>query len=388
MCARERAVGCCRRLANHGVDELEGAIGFIELIEPLGRPEACARRRERCRVHTSGVGRCQQFLPRGEAGRWIVEVLLLDLCDALLEERVARVAGMQALQHLEAALRLLLVPQIDPVQLVVRLAAQQRTVFAREQHVAQPLDPVTAGQQQQEAQEPGGSRRDIRVVLVETDPEARVVEGRVECKRLLERLLDPLAVASGRHALGTQHPPLHARAVGSSQVEPRFRAVRIAYGPRLGSRDRRIDPALELRVKGGALVIELDLPPESSDVEQLARHRGRRAAGPFGSGGRRVEGGVQNQVVDRGEAGGFGERRGRLGGSAGERRKRREYQPRARDGHTTLVRSRCLSAWRARASRMRRSSSAGYSRPLATQSFANMLMVVNPGMVFTSFTNS
>src|SRR5438132_10350025 len=50
-----------------------------------------------------------------------------------------------------------------------------------------------------------------------------------------------------------------------------------------------------------------------------------------------------------------------------------------------LVRSCCFSAWRSSASAMRRSSSCEYSRPLAAHIFEYMLMVVKPGIVFTSF---
>ena len=50
-----------------------------------------------------------------------------------------------------------------------------------------------------------------------------------------------------------------------------------------------------------------------------------------------------------------------------------------------LVRSCCFSAWRSIASAIRRSINCAYGRPLASHIFAYMLIVVNPGMVFTSF---
>jgi hypothetical protein len=50
-----------------------------------------------------------------------------------------------------------------------------------------------------------------------------------------------------------------------------------------------------------------------------------------------------------------------------------------------LVRSCCFSAWRSIASAIKRSSSRAYGRPLASHIFAYMLIVVNPGMVLTSF---
>ena len=72
--------------------------------------------------------------------------------DELREERVPRMAIAQLRQQLERALRLLLVPEIDEVQLVVGLVAKQRAVLARAQHLLHPLGPVPARQQQQPPQ--------------------------------------------------------------------------------------------------------------------------------------------------------------------------------------------------------------------------------------------
>ncbi len=66
----------------------------------------------------------------------------------------------------------------------------------------------------------------------------------------------------------------------------------------------------------------------------------------------------------------------------------RGQQPRASRGadHVTLVRNCCFSVCRSSASAINRSSSAPYSTPEAAQSLEYMLIVVNPGMVFTSLT--
>jgi len=50
-----------------------------------------------------------------------------------------------------------------------------------------------------------------------------------------------------------------------------------------------------------------------------------------------------------------------------------------------LVRNCCFSVWRSIASAISRSSSCAYGRPLASHIFEYMLIVVKPGMVFTSF---
>ena len=50
-----------------------------------------------------------------------------------------------------------------------------------------------------------------------------------------------------------------------------------------------------------------------------------------------------------------------------------------------LVRSSCFSACRSIASAIKRSTSCAYGRPLASHIFEYMLIVVKPGMVFTSF---
>ena len=75
--------------------------------------------------------------------------------------------GYRAVRRSRASsprLRLLLVPEVDPVQLVQRFAGDQLSARLGGLHVAQAGDLVAAGQQQQEAEKLGGRRRDVRVV--------------------------------------------------------------------------------------------------------------------------------------------------------------------------------------------------------------------------------
>ncbi len=90
---------------------------------------------------------------------------------------------------------------------------------------------IAAGQQQQEAQEPEDRRRDAGVVAVHADAELGVVHRRIERQRLLERLLDPLAVAGGGEPLDAVDAELRAHAVGGAEVEPGLGAVRLGRGP-------------------------------------------------------------------------------------------------------------------------------------------------------------
>ena len=98
------------------------------------------------------------------------------------------------------------------MQLEVGFAPQQLALVARLQHLAQPLHPIAARKEQQPSEDLRGGRRDVGVVVIEADAEVRVVQRRVELKRALERVLDPLAVPRGAEPLTAKDPPLNPRA--------------------------------------------------------------------------------------------------------------------------------------------------------------------------------
>ena len=274
------------------------------------------------------------------------------------------------------------------MQLVVGLAAEQRAVIAGRDHVAQTLRPVAAGQQQEEAEELGHGRRDVRVVLVEPDAEARVLELRIERERVLERLLDPLAVARRGEPLDAQHAPLHARAVGAAEVEPGLGAAGLAHRPRLGRRDGRVDLARELARRARCC---------RDRAGSATRARSRRGAGTrrAAPGGTRAPSrrpasskrASRIEVVDRGEAPGLGERRGAKRESGGQDRRRRPAATRPVPCLTPRSSSAAASrrGVRAPAERGGRAGPGTRGR-VASHSFEYMLIVVKPGIVLTSLT--
>ena len=101
----------------------------------------------------------------------------------------------QAAQELQGALRLLLVPQINQVQLIVGLALQELSLAARAQHLSHAFEAVTAGQEQHPAQHAERGGRDVGVVVIQADAEVGIVQGRVEREGLFEGVLDAFAVA-------------------------------------------------------------------------------------------------------------------------------------------------------------------------------------------------
>ena len=146
---------------------------------------------------------------------------------------------------------------------------------------------------------------------------------------------------------------------------------------------RRLGQAL---VEQPALGIHQNLPPETIRLERLARFgRSRRArvrARAFGI----VESRGEDGIVDGGEP-----RRLRVSAarSRPRRKNKRERQERGRraaafDDDSVRQRSLLLSV-ALEASSTRRSSSCGYGSPLASHIFEYMLIVVKPGIVFTSF---
>ncbi len=131
--------------------------------------------------------------------------------------------------------------------------------------------------------------------------------------------------------------------------------------------------------------VELDPPPEGGGAQQVARLPWGRAARARQRRLHGVEPGVEHRVVGASEEVGVGQGVGGRGPARGDRRGRDQDNEDAA-GHGAVVRDPCFPACRSMASCTRRSSSAGYSRPLASHSLGNMLIVVNPGMVLISFT--
>ena len=124
------------------------------------------------------------------------------------------------------------------MELIGRLVGEERALALRLAHPARPRARSPPGSSSRQRRIFAAGRRDVGVVLVEPEPELRVVERRIEGERLIERLLDPFAVARRGDVLSAQHAQLDARAVGAADVEPRFGALRLARGPGLGGGDR------------------------------------------------------------------------------------------------------------------------------------------------------
>ena len=180
----------------------------------------------------------------------------------------------------------------------------------------------------------------------------------------------------------------------------RLGVLRLARGPGFGGADRGVDLGGELRVQRTAVGVEQDPPPGGRRGEHVAGLRRRHGAGPRQVGFDLVEPRVEDGVVEAHQRVGAAQ----IGRRCPDRRARRtEHQDQSTQhpetpstehrapstphpDHVRLVRSCCFSAWRATASAISRSSSSGYSTPEAAQSFGYMLIVVKPGMVFTSFT--
>ena len=113
-------------------------------------------------------------------------------------------------------------------------------MFARPPQLREALDPVAAGQPEEPAEHLQDRRRDVGVVPIQAEARVGVVETRVQGQRLLQRLLDPLAVAGGGQELEALAVVLDAHAVRRAQVEPRLGAPGLARDPLLaGGNDAR-----------------------------------------------------------------------------------------------------------------------------------------------------
>ena len=225
----------------------------------------------------------------------------------------------------------------------------------------------------------------------------------------------PSRAAATRSSRSTRHCTRAAYA--PPEVEPRLGVVGRALGPVLGRADRAIDGGAELVVQRAVEGIEQDAPPQRRRGEHVAGLGRRRAAGAAQLGVDLVEACVEDEVVGsrervfaadegrpigrRGGAGGPGPRadgRGAEGRREGAARvtvvataiaqaaASSQRAPRPGD-HVTLVRSCCFSACRSSASAIEAiEQRAVLDAADAAQSFEYMLIVVKPGMVFTSLT--
>ena len=252
----------------------------------------------------------------------------------------------QRAQQLERALRLILVPQIDPVQLVVGLAAQQDAARVHGFHVAEAFLAIAARQQEQKPEEPGDRRCDRRVVLIEPDAESRVAQAGVERQRTFERLLDALAVAGRGEMLLALHPPRDPGPIRGTEIEPRFGGSGLAFRPALGRRDRGGHALLKVVVQAGVVGVDQDPPPRRRGVQHLAglTRCGRAGAGQGFLGA--IESRVQDLRVDRRQA--IAAREGvPLGPGVRRREQRAGHRRRTRvprQAHSALVFRRCFSA--------------------------------------------
>src|SRR5207248_8877507 len=83
---------------------------------------------------------------------------------------------------------------------------------------------------------------------------------------------------SGR-ALAAQDPPLYERRVGSGQIKPRLRILRLTPGPGVAGRDGRRGDLVEGLVEPTTVRIEEDLPPHRDRRERSTGLRRRRRTG-------------------------------------------------------------------------------------------------------------
>ena len=268
-----------------------------------------------------------------------------------------------ASQQVDRARRLVLVPEIDDRELVVRLALQQPAPRPGAQHLLEPDLAVAARQQQQEAEHPRRRRRDVGVVLVHPHPEVGVVERRIELDRFARA---PAGSACRRARRRASRRAARATGRGPRRRRPCRTTLRHLSGARSAHASvdaiARSTSVRELGIERAAVGIELDAPPERGRGEHVAGLARRRAAGFAQLGLDLVEAGFEDEVVGADEA---------VDAAQLARRRRAPTTPviivmhsaasdRAGDElHVTLVRSCCLAAWRSSASAISRSSRTG-----------------------------
>ena len=135
MCVRFRAV----RRGRVGIDgrsqQIDRTMWIGQLYKLLREADARSHARHRCGLDLPRVCAIEQGLPR-LAARGVIASVVLDLGDTLQKYRVRSVLRVESLNQFERSQRLMFVPEIQPVQLEVGFAAQERALFARALHLA------------------------------------------------------------------------------------------------------------------------------------------------------------------------------------------------------------------------------------------------------------
>src|SRR5687768_1436700 len=162
----------------------------------------------------------------------VSDVVALNISEAKIKDRIARIAGAQSLDEPQRGRLLLLVPQVDEVELILRFASQQHAFAARLFHLLQTTGTIAAGQKHQHADDARRSRRDGGVVVIEPESEIRVAKRRIERSGQLQRIVDALPVTRRRQILPTMASEQDTRAVRAAQIEPRLRAFGLTSDPR------------------------------------------------------------------------------------------------------------------------------------------------------------
>ena len=258
---REGPEGSLRAERRHRFEMLDGPIGVVQRLEQLGDRQPGTHLGQRRLVDPLIARRGEQRPPRLQARGWIVQILMLDAGDLRGKQRIARIFTAKVLEDFQRLRCLLLVPQINDVELVVRFPPQELSPRPHPKHLGEAHFPVPSGQQQEDAEELRGSRSDVRVVLVHPHREVGVVQGGIERDCAFERGENALAVARGRHSLVAQHPPLDTDRVRPAEVEPRLSLGRRTSHPRFRRADGAFDRGGELCVERAAVGVQLDAPP-------------------------------------------------------------------------------------------------------------------------------
>ncbi len=249
---------------------------------------------------------------------------------------------------------LLLVPQIDQMKLIVGFAAQQQPLAAGLLHLLEAARAIAPRQEHQHAQDARRTRRDRGVVVIQAQSEVRVAQRRIERDGNLQGIVNAFAVARGREILAAVTSEQHARPIGAAEIEPCFRALRLARDPAFSRADGRVDAREQRGIATRILWVQLKPPVIVDGSDHVAgglwRGRARRFQLPLDV----FEAGLENEVVR------LNERLWRGEPCRGSGSRRQSQQERGgRDSHGRLVRISCFSVWRSRASAIRRSSSSG-----------------------------
>src|SRR5438046_2705020 len=100
----------------------------------------------------------------------------------LVRSRCAIAFAGAIVPHAERArsLRFTLVPEIQPMELVVGFASCQHAMLTCLQHLAQAFRAIATRQQHQHTQQLRPERRHVGVIMIETDTKVRVLQRRIE----------------------------------------------------------------------------------------------------------------------------------------------------------------------------------------------------------------